>query len=203
MIINSYTLVPYIVGHGTASNFDTGVSGNNDNLRFEFGIEINKLAKMFAVFGNFVDNDHNCWDFTTGNIDVSTANRQLSCHANDRVSTGFSIGEQGYPSNKMDVILDRSNCTVLFENDTNYITVIHLNGISNNTNIAIGAKSVGLGQISDIETKHYYWKIYDGNTLIRDYVPVIRNSDHAVGLFDKINFTFNPSTGAAPFTYEN
>ena len=103
----------------------------------------------------------------------------------------------------MDVIFDKNNCVISFESDTNNITILHSQGILNDTNIAIGSDKVGNGVSNSTEITHYYWKIYNNNLLIRDYIPVIRNSDHVVGLFDKVNFTFNSSTGLAPFTYEN
>ena len=36
----------------------------------------------------------------------------------------------------------------------------------------------------------YYFKIYDNGKIVRDYVPALRVSDNAVGLYDKVNYTF-------------
>lgn len=43
--------------------------------------------------------------------------------------------------------------------------------------------------------KYYSFKVYDGNNLVRDYVPV-KNSQGVYGLYDKINDTFSSSTGS-------
>lgn len=43
--------------------------------------------------------------------------------------------------------------------------------------------------------KYYSFKVYDGNNLVRDYVPV-KNSQGVYGLYDRINDTFSPSTGS-------
>ena len=43
--------------------------------------------------------------------------------------------------------------------------------------------------------KYYSFKVYDGNSLVRDYVPV-KNSQGVYGLYDRINDTFSSSTGS-------
>lgn len=45
----------------------------------------------------------------------------------------------------------------------------------------------------------YSCKIWDGNTLIRDYIPVQRLSDGAVGLYDIVNKTFSVSAEGTAF----
>jgi hypothetical protein len=44
----------------------------------------------------------------------------------------------------------------------------------------------------------YYFKMYNNNVLVRDFVPVIRITDNVVGLYDLVNGTFymNQGTGA-------
>lgn len=49
------------------------------------------------------------------------------------------------------------------------------------------------------ESDVYYCKIYKGNTLLRDLIPVKRNLDNAVGLYDKQNDHFYISQGDEPF----
>lgn len=52
--------------------------------------------------------------------------------------------------------------------------------------------------------KLYYLDIYDYNhNLLRSYVPVKRNSDNAVGLYDFISDTFSAGTGSVPYTAGN
>lgn len=48
------------------------------------------------------------------------------------------------------------------------------------------------------DNAHLYWlKYYDGTTLIKHYVPCIRNSDSRVGLYDVVNDAFILSAGTA------
>lgn len=49
------------------------------------------------------------------------------------------------------------------------------------------------------ESDVYYCKIYKGNTLLRDLIPVKRNSDNVVGLYDKQNDHFYISQGDEHF----
>ena len=46
----------------------------------------------------------------------------------------------------------------------------------------------------------YSCKIYDNDTLIRDFVPVKRISDNEYGLWDKVTKAFYPNTGTGAFT---
>jgi hypothetical protein len=46
----------------------------------------------------------------------------------------------------------------------------------------------------------YYFKIYDNGTLVRDFVPVKRNSDNVIGLFDIVNNKFYTNKGTGTFT---
>lgn len=47
--------------------------------------------------------------------------------------------------------------------------------------------------------KLYYFQVYDGDTLVRDYVPA-RNSDGVIGLYDLANGVFYTNAGSGEFT---
>ena len=51
--------------------------------------------------------------------------------------------------------------------------------------------------------KLYYWKIYDGTTIIRDFVPCYRKSDGVIGLYDKIEGKFYTNQGTGTFLKGN
>lgn len=46
----------------------------------------------------------------------------------------------------------------------------------------------------------YSCKIYDNDVLVRDYIPVKRNSDNVCGLWDKVNEVFYTSSSGTNFT---
>ena len=47
--------------------------------------------------------------------------------------------------------------------------------------------------------KVFYFKIYNNTTLVRDFVPVKRISDKAVGLYDKVNNKLYTRSGSGSF----
>ena len=49
----------------------------------------------------------------------------------------------------------------------------------------------------------YYCKIYDGYTIVRDFVPAIRTSDNKVGFYDFANSKFYTNNGSGDFTTPN
>lgn len=58
--------------------------------------------------------------------------------------------------------------------------------------------------LSGAKFRIYSFKIYKPqDTLVRDYVPVRRKSDGAVGLYDRKNGTFSPSATETPFIEGN
>lgn len=50
------------------------------------------------------------------------------------------------------------------------------------------------------KAKLYRCKIYDGETIIKDFVPCIRNSDNAAGLFDRVGGLFYENAGTGAFS---
>lgn len=55
------------------------------------------------------------------------------------------------------------------------------------------------GSVSEMTTMEvYYCQIYDGNTIIRDYIPC-KNASGAVGLYDLIGQKFYGNTGSGSF----
>lgn len=52
-----------------------------------------------------------------------------------------------------------------------------------------------------ISAKLYSCKIYDNGTLVRDYVPAMRNADGAIGLYDQKNGVFYTNAGSGAFEH--
>ena len=49
--------------------------------------------------------------------------------------------------------------------------------------------------------RRYACKFYQNGTLIRDFVPCIRNSDNKPGMYDRVNNTFYTNAGSGEFKY--
>ena len=55
--------------------------------------------------------------------------------------------------------------------------------------------------IQPINAVLYSCKLYDGSTLIRDFIPAVRLSDGEAGLYDVVNDVFYTNAGTGKFTY--
>lgn len=201
---NEYKRVEYIIGVGTGSVIDTGINGNNDNLRFVFCVEINEVRSYFGFFGNYVGESYDCWRLITMAISTPngfyfTRNRKASS------SPGlYAMGTSDYTEKKLyfDISIEKASSatdTDVYERFEE--TSAH--GTVNNTNIAIGNNSVATGGSGTARTKWHYFRIYDSGKLIRNYIPCYRKSDNKVGFYDTINHTFNPSIGNTDFILPN
>ena len=49
------------------------------------------------------------------------------------------------------------------------------------------------------QIKIYYFKLYDNNVLIYDFIPVKRNSDNEIGMYDTVTRTFFANAGTGTF----
>ena len=47
-----------------------------------------------------------------------------------------------------------------------------------------------------------YCKIWDSNTLVRDYIPALREADNEPGMYDRVSNTFFTNKGTGTFTYK-
>ena len=52
-------------------------------------------------------------------------------------------------------------------------------------------------------TKIYSFKIYEGNNIVKDFVPCYRRADNVVGLYDQISKQFYENAGTGVFTKGN
>jgi len=48
--------------------------------------------------------------------------------------------------------------------------------------------------------RFYYFKIYDGDTLVRDFIPCYKKEDNVAGLYDLVNDVFYTNAGTGEFT---
>ena len=68
----------------------------------------------------------------------------------------------------------------------------------NNNLILFGAS--GYGEVLSGAGQIYYVQIYEQNTLVRNFIPVRRNSDGELGMYDTVSDTFFTNTGSGTFT---
>ena len=79
--------------------------------------------------------------------------------------------------------------------NTPYVTDSYINGnlylFAINTDVGVRASSAGI--------RLYSCKLYNGTTVIRNFIPAKRNSDNVVGLYDTVNNIFYTNSGTGTF----
>ena len=184
---DGYTEVEYIESTGT-QYIDTG-RYPSDIEDIECKIEISSTG---AIYG--------AWKGT------NTSRRHLY-----RTSTAINIG-YGTTGNAT-ITSDFTgvlNIKAHFENKNQRLIINDLGNVSftdSPTNPKLNAYLFGRnysgGDSDKVSMKLYYWKIYDNGTLVRDYIPCIKNSNNEVGLYDLVNNTFYTNAGTGEFIAGN
>lgn len=195
-----YQRLPYIVGNGTASNLDTGVSGGSDSLRIECSFNRNEHANYLGFFGNYVDEPTNCW-----RIIAAAINTRVYTSSNSKASYSRTINfDTSYTGKRLYAVISRDRNAIAFSGGKAWQNTGTLqDGTANSGNIDIGRENVATGSTSaTMRTRWYYFRIWNGSTIVRNYVPCKRLSDGKIGFYDTVNDTFNPSTGGADFAEE-
>lgn len=137
------------------------------------------------------------------------SNTYAGCDTNWQ-NTGFFIGVeifefghagtpgiQNYSENPIVLTLDKTGGYKDGVKTWNNTSTATFQTVSNLTLFALNRN----GTIREYLTgKIYYCKIYDNNTLVRDFIPAKRISDGKCGLWDKVNFKFYTDESGGNFT---
>ena len=177
--ISGYTKVEYI-GVGT-----TGGPRINTLFNFTTKSEFEIEAQYTDVpnnnswlFGNYSNGHQTDLGYTGGNIWIQTggANRSMN----------FDTQVHVYKSTQESFIQDNTVLTGAVPNWGNTTTgqayLFHINDGSASNNCRV-----------------YYCKIWDDGVLVRDLVPVYRNIDSAIGMYDLVNDVFYENIGTGSF----
>lgn len=127
--------------------------------------------------------------------------------------TGSSTFRQDYGRKTQNISLstsgmftiDANQNTTVINNKSSYIelsntfTATHTFKIASNYTTAGGYHDGKYNESRRFAGKLYYFKISDNGQPIRDYVPVKRISDGAIGLYDKVNKLFYGNDGTGSF----
>ena len=65
--------------------------------------------------------------------------------------------------------------------------------------ISLGSDTIKVMPTTNDYGRIYYLKIYDGDTLVRDFIPMKRDMDNEIGLYDKITKQFFTNQGTGSF----
>lgn len=185
-----YQEVEYLESSGTQW-IDTGLKANqNTTVEIFFNTAVRTAAQF--LFGNRITNTRAAFGALLWN-----SNKIYSEYNNSgNIITTF-------------VYQDKTNCCVMLSKNK-----LIINGIVYTTHTPATFQTEGNMSLFGITTqspsrvfdtsqslagKVYYCKIYNNNTLVRDFVPCFRKSDNVIGMYDKVNNTFYTNAGTGTF----
>lgn len=156
---------------------DTGINGGNNNLKIEFKFAYATYSKYGYFFGNYGADTSDSTRFTIGSSDNGSA----IANVNSRSNPGGNIvlGSSSIAKNT-DIILtlERTKATIEMDGTSKEYTLASpTSGTANTNNIAIFANRPS-GTIYNNAVTFYYMKIWDGETLVRHFVPYSTDKDH-------------------------
>lgn len=192
-----FTQLESISGISNKAWFDTGVAGNNNNLRFVFTGYKDSAKAYSAFFGNYVDESSNVTRLIAG-----SGSNGIIAEVNRKSASSAITNTVNYLVAHTYELYKENGVSILKVDGTQVDTMADSSGTANSTNIGMNtSKTNPSNPTSDIITTFQgTFEIYDGSTLIRNYVMAKRDSDNAVGMYDTLNDTFKASEGTEPFT---
>lgn len=186
--LDDYTFVNYIQSTGT-QYIDTGITLTN-NHSVEIDYQLTQASQSRAgLFGNLNMTGSNQGRF--GSL-LSPSNQQLE-HG---YGTGNDYWQQGSPDTNRHKLYQKKN-EIYFDG-----TLIHTFASATftlNTTALLG--NFAYTNYTPAKAKYYNSKWWDGDTLIRNFIPAIRKSDSAVGMLDLVNKVFYTNQGTGVFSY--
>lgn len=181
-----YQQVQYITGSTTsAMKIDTGIVGHNQDLKIEIDY-MHQTVPASGVYQNiiastYVDEITN----TTRILQYGPNTTYVNHSARTNRSTTKSLTRQ--TSTRYKEELTYTNYKV---NGSDLAIIDHATGHSNTSNLFIHISS---------KIYMYIVRLYDGSTMVREFIPCYRKSDSIVGMYDTVSKTFFTTTGTDPY----
>lgn len=180
-LLKGYTQLEYIESTGT-QYIDTLVKPKN-TLKWILDCQYNILHSTTQMNGAYPSTDRR--------FDVSDYSSNGNFYINFGASQyNFGVGD----TNRHTWVLDIKNLEASIDNTTKPITT---QTIDNTNSLWIGARNASTKYYT--YEKIYSSKIYDNNVLVRDFIPVIRHLDGAIGLLDLCEMKFYGNSGTDEF----
>lgn len=186
----------YLRGFG-GQYINTGVNGNNDNLKFEVKYEwvnMPESTSYLGIFGNYNGNESaNVTRLIQYGYSRTHANLNTAAEQSDNISQTKNPG---------DIFVDYLDNTI-YKSENTEIELDAAKGTENNNNILLFAEIAN--RPADI--KIYYFKVWDGDELIRYMVPVNKGmvigltTIQEAGMWDLVNERFYGNMGTDSFYY--
>ena len=196
---SGYTQLSYIESTGT-QYIDTGYAYTNEVTKTY--VEYAKTANTISsknLFGCSIGDSK----YITGYIDYINDVKSLGIYIGSGAKKSMPLAD--YTKHTLEIHTPRSI------DDTGYI--IYDGDQSTYTKNASNISGANMGIFTQIDYtntnmatsrvgafKVYSFKMWDGDTLVRNMVPVQRDSDDEIGMYDLMHGVFYPNAGTGTFT---
>lgn len=178
----AYQQVEYIESSG-GQYIDTGVKGNN-NTRADISFRTKTVGNSQAVFGYY----------------VGGYNKTLFLYSSG--DKHFQVGYGAF-KNLSDRWVDNTKYEISLSNGKIIIngtetTITKASDFTTDENLLLFKISGSTGGGMPIQL--YNFKIYNGDTLVRNFIPCYKISNNEIGLYDIVNNVFYTNAGTGTFT---
>ena len=184
-----YQQVEYI-SNPNKGYINTGLYASS-NTKVECSVKFTEISRSQAIFGCRTADGSTKNSFVTWGLESNTFRNDFIGTTNTvsgitvNTSTTYNITKQAGTL----TVNNKSSATITGTLTNNSTTLYIFNVHQPNPS----ASQYFTGQL-------YYFKVYNSNTLMRDFIPVKRVSDSKYGLFDCVNKQFYTSQTDVDFT---
>ena len=195
LLPSEYSQAEYIES-GSYPHIDTGVIPTSDTkIDLDFSYVESIYSGWSPLFGERGSSNSMYFAFfiNTSSLKVSPNYAGFDPGNNSEVTltaeTKYNLkndGGQFYLNDELESSISTSN-TLTTSNKSIWLFDCHLN----NDN----------GMSRQITARIYRCRFYEGEELIRDFIPCVRNSDNEIGMYDVVNDVFYTNQGTGSFTY--
>lgn len=174
---SEYTQVEYIESNGT-QYIDTGYQITSTT---DIEIKARSGGSATQVFG--IEANNIGYILTAGHWRIFSTSGYRNVNYLD-IHEFKTVGSKVYLKDGTLVV----DCEATPVNIPNYNLYLFARNVSGTINYGTNAKI-------------YYFRIYNNNVLVRDFIPCYRNSDNEIGMYDLVNDVFYTNQGTGSFTY--
>ena len=192
-----YTRVDYATKKGTAGvqgKFDTGIKPTADDVKIEIKVKIGDEAQASGqtTVGSF----YGCQARATASSEITGISGSSASGSINGMQNGQSVASG--------IVRVKDHIDIIRYEYKNGNHSIYVKDLTTNTedtqtgtytftaptkNLYIFGNTTTTNNLNN-NNAIYYCKIWESGTLVFDAVPVIRDSDNKVGLYDKVSDTF-------------
>lgn len=191
-----YEELEYVEGTTTGSSgsyIDTLIKPNS-NSKVEVKFSVNEIGTNQCVIGSrnassgTSRNSFSIWGCVVGGV----SNRLRFDYQSGNITSGSDVTI----NTTYTLVKDRENNII---NGTKIASNDKATFICNYDLLLFAINSGTSGSQSCLSGKIYYCKIWDNDVLVRDFIPVKRISDNAIGMYDRVSKTFFANSGSGDF----